>query len=67
MRKVITFNVEKDQLTILDSYLVAPVSRSDLMNEILSYMLTNPGTINHFVNKKLDEIKTIVNSIPNNE
>ncbi|HSA76377.1 MAG TPA: hypothetical protein VLE02_02415 [Nitrosarchaeum sp.] len=67
MRKPITFHIDVDTLKVLDSYVLLPCCRSDLLNEIVSYMLTNPGTINHFVNKKLNEVKNMLESNVNHE
>ena len=67
MRKLISFHIDADSLKVLDSYLLPPCGRSDLLNEIVGYMLTNPGTINHFVNKKINEVKTMLESNVNYE
>ena len=67
MRKLITINIDIESLKVLDSYLQVPCGRSDLLNEIISYMLTNPGTIEHFVNKKLNEVKNMLESNVNYE
>ena len=67
MRKLITFNIEIESLKSLDAFVIAPCSRSDILNEIISYMLTNPETINHFVNSKMDQIKRVIDSNVNYE
>lgn len=67
MKKITTINVNADNLKVFDSYLVAPCGRSDLFDEVLSYIITSPQLLIHFVNKKNTEIKNYVDSIPNNE
>ena len=57
MRKPTSINFEIDHLQQLKQYLIAPVSMSDLMNDIVGFMLLNPSTINTFVERKLNELK----------
>lgn len=57
MRKPTSINFEIDKLQQLKQYLIPPVSMSDLMNDIVGFMLLNPSTINTFVERKLDELK----------
>lgn len=62
MRKLITINIDVDSLTVLDSYLISPCGRSDLLNELISYMLSQPEYVKHFVGKKNTEIKNMLES-----
>ena len=62
MRKPTSINFEIDHLQILKQYLIAPVSMSDLINDIAGYMIQNPSVINTFVERKLNEMKQYANN-----
>jgi len=50
---------------MLKQYLIAPVSMSDLINDIAGYMLQNPSVINTFVERKLNELKQYALTVNN--
>ena len=60
MRKIISFNIDVDKLTVLDSYVQLPCTRSDLLNEIVGYMIGNPQTMSYFVTKRIDQTNLIL-------
>ena len=60
MRKIISFNIDVDKLTVLDSYVQLPCTRSDLLNEIVGYMIDNPQTMSYFVTKRIDQTNLIL-------
>ena len=66
MRKPTSINFEIDNLQQLKQYLIAPVSMSDLMNDITGYMLQNPSVINTFIERKLNELKQYAMTNVNN-
>jgi len=57
VRKPISINFELDNIKQLDVFIHPPVSRSDLINDILEYMLKNPDTIKHFVKTRQQQIE----------
>ena len=66
MRKPTSINFEIDTLQMLKQYLIAPVSMSDLINDIAGYMIQNPSVINTFVERKLNELKQYAMTNVNN-
>ena len=56
-RKIYSINVSEDNIKLLDSFLVKPVSRSDIVDEILGYCLQETSIIQHFVEKNLEAMR----------
>lgn len=56
MRKATSINFDTDKLAILDQYIIRPCSRSDLINDIVGYILQSPYVLETFVKLKLDEL-----------
>lgn len=56
MRKITSLNLDIDKIQLLDQYIKLPCSRSDVVNDILGYVLQSPYVIEAFVKSKLDEL-----------
>ena len=56
MRRVTSLNLDTDKIERLDQYIKLPCSRSDVVNDILGYVLQSPYIIEAFVKMKLDEL-----------
>ena len=63
MRKIFSMNIEEQSIKNLDNFIKPPCSRSDILELLIQYALENQSMLDYFVQKKLDEIKSIVNSV----
>ena len=63
MRKTFSFNLEQDNISRLDQFVISPCSRSDLIDSLINYALQTPYVLESFVQSKLDEMKIKVESI----
>lgn len=52
-----SMNIEENILKQLDALIIAPVSRSDVLNALLQYILQQPDMITHLVKCELREIE----------
>ena len=62
-RKTYSFNLDIDTINKIDQFVINPCSRSDLVESLLTYALQNSYILSSFVQTRLDEIKTKVDSI----
>lgn len=62
-RKTYSFNIEQDIINRLDAIVISPVSRSDVLNDLLEYALNNQYVLESFVNNNLNIMKSRVDSI----
>lgn len=62
-RKTYSFNIEQDIISRLDAIVISPVSRSDVLNNLLEYALNNQYVLESFVNNNLNIMKSRVDSI----
>ena len=61
-RKIYSANLDQEKITKVDSFIIPPVSRSDIIDSILGYVLQSPDIIEHFVQERLREFESIVNN-----
>jgi len=52
VRKQTLVYFETDLLSQFDQYVIRPCSRSDLLNDIIDYLMKNPHVINSFVERR---------------
>ena len=62
-RKTYSFNIEQDIISRLDAIVISPVSRSDVLNDLLEYALQNKYVLESFVNNNLNIMKSRVDTI----
>ena len=62
-RKTYSFNIEQDIISRLDAIVISPVSRSDVLNDLLEYALNNQYVLESFVNNNLNIMKSRVDTI----
>lgn len=60
IRRVFGVNVNADNLKILDQYVIAPCSRSDVIDEIIAYVIKSPEFLKSLVDNKLEQIKNSI-------
>ncbi len=60
MRKTFSFNLEQNLIQRLDAIVITPVSRSDVVNDLLEYALSNQYVLEFFVNNNLNIMKSRV-------
>lgn len=61
MRKIYSFNLDQDNIKRLDAIVQHPVSRSDIVDSMIEYVLQTPYILEHFVQSKLNEMQIKVN------
>lgn len=61
-RKIISLNLDVDVVQRIDQYVVRPCSRSDLVNDVLVYMMQNSGILEHFVREKNSQLQSCANN-----
>ena len=62
-RKTYSFNIEVDLINRLDAIVISPVSKSDIICDLLEYALNSESYLESIVNNKLDVMKSKVDSI----
>jgi|APSaa5957512535_1039671.scaffolds.fasta_scaffold740010_1 hypothetical protein len=60
IKKPVSLNLETDKVKQLDLLIQTPVSRSDIVNDILGYLLQSPDTIKHFVSVRQQQITELL-------
>ena len=65
MRKIYSFNLDQDNIIRLDAIVKHPVSRSDLVNSLIEYVLQTPDILEYFVTKKLNDMQNVINNVQN--
>ena len=63
MRKTFSFNLDIETINKIDQFVIKPTSRSDLIESLLTYALSNSYILTSFVQTELDKIKARVESI----
>lgn len=57
MRKIISANMDEEKISFIDSYVIRPCSRSDVLNDLIGYVMQTPSIIEHFVSQKNRELE----------
>lgn len=63
VRKTFSFNIEQDLISKLDAIVINPVSRSDVLNDLLEYALKSESYLESIVSNRLDVMRSLVDSI----
>ena len=56
-RKIYSINVSEEHIKLLDSFIINPVSRSDIIDDLIGYCLQETSIIQHFVEKNLEAMR----------
>ena len=58
---IVSANLSKENITQLDSLIELPVSRSQVLDALLSYALKSPEFLKALINNELEKINSKIN------
>ena len=62
VRKIYSMNLDQDKIMRLDQMIISPCSRSDIVDDIIGFVLQSPYVIDAFIKSKLIEFESKVNN-----